>query len=93
STMTPWGWFRHRWITVKWIICCYGVIVGTYPLGPWLAEMVAIADRAGLGAFADPVYRHNRTMLMILGTVQTGTLVFACFVSALKPWRNRRAAA
>lgn len=92
SAMTPWGWFRHRWITVKWIICLYGVIVGTYPLGPWLSEMVAIAKVQGLRALADPVFTHNQIMLMFVGTLQVCTLVFAGFVSSLKPWRRRGAA-
>ncbi len=37
SIWTNWGWFRHRWITVKWIICAFGVTFGTYPPRP-LAE-------------------------------------------------------
>ncbi len=89
SSLTNWGWFRHRWITVKWIICLYGVIIGTYPLGPWLEEMVRIAGQAGLAALSDPVFRHNAFMLKILGTFQAATLVFAAAISSLKPWRKR----
>ena len=89
STFTHWGWFRHRWIIVKWIICLYGVVFGTYPLGPWLGEMVQIAGNAGMAALQDPVFLHNRSMSMIFGTFQAATIVFAFFISALKPWRPR----
>lgn len=89
SLKTQWGWFRHRWITVKWIICVYGVVFGTYPLGPWLNETVPIAKVEGLNAFTNPVFLHNRTMLMVFGTFQAATIVFAVFASALKPWKRK----
>ncbi|MBN1534257.1 MAG: hypothetical protein JXA20_16410 [Spirochaetes bacterium] len=89
SALTGWGWFRHRWIAVKWAICLYGVAFGTYPLGPWLAEMVEIAGRAGMAALTDPTYCHNREMSMIFGTLQAASILFAVFISALKPWRRK----
>jgi hypothetical protein len=89
SLWTHWGWFKHRWITVKWVICLYGVIFGTYPLGPWMSELARISKAKGLGALGDPVYLHNRRMLWIFGTFQAATLVFAVFLTALKPWKRK----
>lgn len=86
SSLTNWGWFTYKWVIVKWIICLYGVIFGTYPLGPWLDSMVEIANIKGLAAYNDPQFIHSLTMLMIFGTFQALTLVFACFISSLKPW-------
>lgn len=88
STWTRWGWFRHRWITVKWIICLYGVIFGTYPLGPWLGDIVQLARLRGLDALSDPRYMHNMRMLWIFGTFQAATLIAAVFISSVKPWRR-----
>ena len=48
SVWTTWGWFRHRWITVKWVICAYGIAFGTYPLGPRQKGLVNIS-RKGTG--------------------------------------------
>ncbi len=90
SAWTNWGWFRHRWIAVKWAICLYGVIFGTYPLGPWLDGLVEIARLQGIDALADPRYRHNIRMLWIFGTFQAATLVAAVYISSIKPWRGRR---
>ena len=28
SLFTKWGWFKHRWITVKWFINIFGVVFG-----------------------------------------------------------------
>jgi hypothetical protein len=89
STATDWGWFRHRWVTVKWIICLYGMCFGTYPLGPWLSGLARIAGEKGLSAFADPVFLSNRTLLMIFGPFQAATLVFAFYLSFLRPWKRK----
>ena len=89
SIWTHWGWFKHNWITVKWIICLYGVIFGTYPLGPWLSEMSHISNSLGLSALSDATYLHNRTMLYLFGTFQVSTLIFAVFITALKPWKKK----
>jgi uncharacterized membrane protein len=93
SVWTHWGWFKHTWITVKWVICLYGVGFGTYPLGPWMSELADRSKEMGLAALADPVFRHNRTMLYAFGTFQAATLVVAVFITALKPWKRRAAAA
>jgi len=93
SLWTRWGWFEHRWITVKWVICIFGVVFGTYPLGPWLEGMLHLARAQGLAAMADPTYQHNQLMLMIFGTFQGATITFAVFLSTLKPWRRRRKSA
>ena len=90
SIWTNWGWFKHGWIMVKWIICLYGIIFGSYPLGPWQTAMTHISREKGLAALLDPTYLHNRNMLYIFGTFQTATLVFAVFLSVLKPWGKRK---
>lgn len=52
--------------------------------------MVPIAKAEGLGALSNPVYVHNKTMILSLGTFQAVTIIFAVFVSVLKPWRMKR---
>ena len=89
SIWTNWGWFRHRWITVKWCINLYGVIFGTVCLGPWLNSLPPIVREQGLSALSDAAFLENRQKLMIFGTFQALTIVLACFVSVLKPWKKR----
>ena len=90
SIWTNWGWFKHGWIIIKWIICLYSIIFGSYPLGPWQTAMTHIAKEKGLAALLDPTYLHNRNMLYIFGTFQAATLVFAVFLSILKPWGKKK---
>jgi hypothetical protein len=85
SSFTPWGWFKHRWITVKWIICIWGIAFGTYPLGPWLSGLARVADEHGLAALTHPFYWRSTAF----GSLQAGTLVVAVVLTVFRPWRKR----
>lgn len=89
SIWTKWGWFKHNWITVKWIICIFGIIFGTFWLGPWMSNLALLAQQKGLAALSDPQYIANRQNLTIFGTFQAVTVIFAVFVSTLKPWKKK----
>jgi hypothetical protein len=88
SVFTRWGWFKHTWITVKWVINVYGVIFGTFWLGPWLNSLAPMASKQGMDCLANPVYIHNVLMLKTLGTLQAATIIFAVIISVIKPWKN-----
>jgi len=90
SIWTNWGWFKHNWIIVKWIICIFGMIFGTFWLGPWISEMAQIAQEIGMEALTDPRYLSNRSKSLTFGTIQTGTVIFALFISTLKPWKKKK---
>lgn len=90
SIWTSWGWFKHRWITVKWVICLFGMIFGTFWLGPWISEMAQIAKEIGMEALTDPRFLNNRFNSLTFGTLQSATVIFALFISTLKPWKHRK---
>ena len=90
SIFTGWGWFKHRWIVVKWCITIFGVVFGTFWLGPWVNGMVPISKAHGLSALIDPGYIHNRHMVLYWGIFQLSTLIFALFISVLKPWKKKK---
>ena len=89
SIWTNWGWIKHKWIVVKWIICIYGIIFGSFALAPWLRKMISISLNEGMEALMNPTFLHNQEMLLLFGTFQTATLIFAVFLAALKPWEKR----
>jgi len=89
SIWTNWGWFKHHWITVKWIICVYGMIFGTFWLGPWLSGMADIAEEQGLQALSNLDYLSHRHHSMIFGTFQVLTIIFAVIISVRKPWKRK----
>lgn len=88
SLFTPWGFFKHRWVTVKWFVTLYGVLFGTFFLGPWLNSLGPVSARLGAGALGDYGYMRARDLNTFWGGVQLALLLFALFISTLKPWRR-----
>lgn len=89
SLLTNWGFFRHGWITLKWIITVGGILFGTFYLGPWLNALPPASLELGLDALADPAYLRNKSLNSIWGPVQVATLIFAVAISVLKPWKAK----
>jgi len=87
SLFTGWGWFKHRWITVKWCINIFGVVFGSFWLGQWLNSLPPISQMEGMGALSNPTYLYARTMNLWGGAFQNLTVIFAVFISVFKPWR------
>jgi len=88
SCFTRWGWIRHRWISVKWVINLVGIISGTVWLRVWIARLPEISQNLGFAALADPVYQQTQALLAFWGTAQALTLVLAAGIAAVKPWRK-----
>jgi hypothetical protein len=88
AVLTHWGWFKYRWITVKWIITILGIFFGTFFLGPWQNTLPPIALAEGTRALQNPMYIDAHTMVVWGGTLQAVSLLLAVFISSLKPWRK-----
>jgi len=88
---TKWGFFRHRWITVKWIMTILQALFGTFFLGPWLNANVAMANQLRDTAFTDPGFLYNQQMNSIFGIIQFSLLLVVIWISVFKPWRHRKA--
>jgi hypothetical protein len=89
SLYTHWGWFKHRWITVKWIITSFGILSGTFLLGPLLNSLAPLSKAAGLEVLRNQQYLYTKYILYGFGSFQAATLIFAVFISILKPWKKR----
>ena len=90
SVFTNWGWFKHKWVTVKWIIAIYGMVFGIIWLGPWAASLETISKTEGLNALSLEMYQENLMMLYWWGSFQAATIIFAVFISTLKPWKSKK---
>jgi hypothetical protein len=52
--------------------------------------MAHISKNQGMKALSDPEFLDSRLNLMIFGTIQALTVVFAVFISTLKPWKKKK---
>ncbi len=88
SLKTRWGWFRYRWVAVKWAVALSGILVGTFVLGPSLNALPVLVRQSGSAAFGDPAYLTSRSVLLWVAPFQVATLLLACSLSVLKPWNR-----
>ena len=89
SLFTPWGFFRHRWVAIKWFLTVAGIIFGTFYLGPRVNSQPFLSLELGLAAATDPVYLANRLTNIVGGWAQMAVLIFMVIISVLKPWKKR----
>lgn len=85
---TNWGFFRHKWLIVKWILTVVQILFGTFALGPWLNGNVDIAMKLRGGAISNPDFIMNTSNIKLWGTVQVLFLIFMLVISVLKPWKK-----
>ncbi|MBB4037213.1 putative membrane protein [Dysgonomonas hofstadii] len=93
SIWTNWGFFKHPWIIVKWIMTILQIIFGTFVLGPCINNNVVIAGQLRDAAFTDPVFLENIQTTQIWGTVQTILLLAVIAISVQKPWKKKKSEA
>jgi uncharacterized membrane protein len=92
SVFTHWGFFKHSWLTFKWIVTVSAILFGTFFLGPWETAMMDISGKIGIASLSDPAYIYNQQMNLMFGTVQVVVLIITIFVSILKPWKSKKSA-
>ena len=89
SIWTNWGFFKHTWITIKWIMTILQIAFGTFVLGPFVNNNVTLTDRLRDAALTDPVVLGNIQTTQIWGTLQLSLLLVMVVISVQKPWRRR----
>lgn len=89
SIWTNWGFFKHRWITVKWVMIILQMLFGTFVLGPCINDNVILADQLRDTSLTDPVFFENIHMTQVWGTVQTTLLLIVIAISVQKPWKEK----
>lgn len=89
SWLTPWGFFRWTWITIKWLLTVAMILFGIFFLGPWVDGTAHLAAERGAAALVDPAYRGPAGRIVAFSVLQAALLVFMLFLSTLKPFGKR----
>ena len=92
SLFSNWGFFKHNWLTFKWIVTVTAIVFGTFFLGPWETAMMEISGKIGIASLTDQAYLYNQQMNLMFGTLQVLVLIITVFVSILKPWKSKKQA-
>lgn len=88
---TNWGFFKHKWITVKWIVSIIVIVVGTFYFSPKLDRCLEIADQTRDAALTNPELIANSQISLYGAFIQAGILLLLIVVSVFKPWKKKKA--
>jgi hypothetical protein len=92
SWLTPWGFFKHKWVvytlagTILSFLFYFPIIL------PLIIKLVDLVDAGGLGALQNPEYISAWNRYIIFQTVYSLLIISIVFVSVIKPWDKRERA-
>jgi hypothetical protein len=89
SRYTTWGFFKFRWVTVKWILTVAIMVFATIFISQWDRSLQAISQAEGLLALQTPAYLHDRWLYTLSGISLISILAFMSVISTLKPWTKQ----
>lgn len=87
GVLTRWGFFRHRWVAVKWFVTGLCFASGWLFLGRWEGARLALSEAAGNAAL-DAAYQQARALHLWGSLAQAGLLVFLVAISVIRPWKK-----
>lgn len=85
---TTWGFFKHRWLTVKWVLTLFMILFGTFYMGPLVKENVVIGKAIMAGSGNVEQYWQNVAGNAWAGLLQLALLTFVTVISVYKPWKR-----
>ncbi|MEI7771102.1 MAG: hypothetical protein WCI67_14000 [Chloroflexales bacterium] len=88
SWLTPWGFFKWHWVTVKWVVTVAIALFGGFCLGPWLNGMEDIAAATPQSVLQDPTFLSYRQMMTLSVGPMLLLLLSMVFISVIKPWKK-----
>lgn len=87
---TNWGFFKHRWIIVKWIITVVQILFGTFAYHPRLTENLAFISELQEEVVHNVEFIANNRFMEVSGFFQSGLLLFMIVISVFKPWKDKK---
>lgn len=90
GAFTNWGFFRHRWIIVKWVLTVFMILFGTFYMGPRVKDNVTVGRELMSGSGDASAYWSNVADSTWSGAVQIILLAAVVVISVFKPWKKAR---
>lgn len=87
---TNWGFFKHRWLIVKWVLTVFIIVFGTFYMGPRVKENVVVGAALMSGSGDVAAYWENVAASTWSGALQLVLLAVVVVVSVFKPWKKGR---
>ena len=86
---TRWGFIKHKWLAVKWILFIIQTFVGILIVDKLMVANTTLLETEKTLALSNPVFIHNHFLRLDVVIFQIGLTLFALVLSVLKPGRSR----
>ncbi|MEC0175313.1 DUF2269 domain-containing protein [Paenibacillus favisporus] len=87
---TPWGFFRHRWLTVKWILFLLQTFIGIFVVDKLMLANLYLLETLGPAALEDPGFLGNHGLRNVFVFIQIVLTLVIFVISVIKPWKKKR---
>ena len=88
---TSWGFFKYKWIILKWVIMAVALITATLFLGPSVESMLELSRELGTNALYSDAYLSVKTSHLFWSIVQMALYILMIALSVIKPFGKRSA--
>jgi flagellar biosynthesis protein FliQ len=85
STFTAWGFIKHRWIIIKYIINILPIISGTIIFAPSIINMLSIVEKDGERALLNPSFILSKNIFTGTSVIILLLLIVALCITVIKP--------
>lgn len=82
---TRWGFFKHNWLTIKWILNVGQIIFGTFFLGRWLSHNTLLINQDTISLLNNPDFIRIENLARSFSFLQVFLLLFIIWISVTKP--------
>ena len=86
---TKWGFVKHKWLAVKWILFIAQTFVGILIVDKLMMGNTALLEAEKVMVLSDPIFLHNHYIRLYVVIAQIGLTLIALVLSVLKPGRSR----
>ncbi|WP_432734807.1 DUF2269 family protein [Maridesulfovibrio sp. FT414] len=81
-----WGFFKFKWLIVKWAVNIGFIVFGFLFYMPWLEQMSELSGNAKEMILQTPEYLRSQMLNEITAAALFGCLLLVVWISIFKPW-------
>ncbi|WP_449622366.1 DUF2269 family protein [Robertmurraya sp. Marseille-Q9965] len=86
---TKWGFFKHKWVGVKFVLYIIQTIVGIFVIDKLMLANMDLLEIQKEMALTNPVFIQNHDIRQYAVYFQVIVTIFIFVISFLKPWRKK----
>lgn len=87
---TNWGFFKHRWVGVKFVLYIVQTIVGIFIVDKLMMANMELLEVQQAAALNNPVFWTNHEIRKYAVLFQVAVTIFIFIISFLRPWSKRK---